>query len=141
MSSMEMEDFMDSGSYVKYIMSRMVCPYCGQPFGEEGIQLLRMEDNCAILRIICSHCKKDNGIAVVGIEKIEVSPEEFSINNEDFSDAPPISEDDVIDAHKFFSNLSCDWNKYIPENLRNVEAYSDEELEDDSSFPDDETEF
>ena len=132
---------MDSGSYVKYIMSRMVCPYCGQPFGEEGIQLLRMEDNCAILRIICSHCKKDNGIAVVGIEKIEVSPEEFSIHHEDFSDAPPISEDDVLDAHEFFSNLSCDWNKYIPEELRNVEEYNENSIDENKFFPNDENEL
>lgn len=108
---------MNTEQYVKLIFSKMVCSCCDNQFTPESIEIIRIEENCAIVKIQCSTCNKNYGIAMVGIEKIEIAPSE-DIDNVLVPDMPPISLDDVIDAHKFFDSLSDDWMKYIPEEFK-----------------------
>lgn len=115
---------MDTEYYVKMIFSKMTCSQCGTNFGDDCIDILRIEDNCAIVRIFCTTCNKNYGIAIIGIERLgEADLPEYVDDG-----AEPISYDDVIDAHKFISNLGPDWTKYIPqEKLITVsDMYEDE---------------
>ncbi len=111
---------MDTEAYVKLIFSKMVCSCCDKQFTPDCIEIIRIEDNCAIVKIVCTHCNKNYGIAIVGIEKIDTE----SMQDEEsvlIPDLPPITTDDVIEAHKFIDKLGDDWSKYIPEKFRNVE--------------------
>ena len=108
---------MNTEKYVKLIFSKMVCSCCDNQFTPESVEIIRIEDNCAIVKIQCTTCNKNYGIAMVGIEKIDISP---NLEQEDsiVPEMPPITLDDVIDAHKFIDNLGDDWMKYIPEEFK-----------------------
>ncbi|MDD3594143.1 MAG: hypothetical protein PHX18_05910 [Candidatus Gastranaerophilales bacterium] len=116
---------MNTEYYVKMIFSKMACSQCGTNFDDDCIDIIRIEDNCAIVRIFCTTCSKNYGIAIIGIERI--GELEMPEHIEDGSE--PVSYDDVIDAHKFISEMGPDWMKYIPqEKLIAVNSmYSDEE--------------
>ena len=55
---------------------------------------------------------------------LEESNPSVDVKEEDgpleFQECPlPISYDDVLDAHHFIDKLEKDWNKYIPDELKN----------------------
>ncbi|MEW5821037.1 MAG: hypothetical protein AB1782_12670 [Cyanobacteriota bacterium] len=102
---------------VKNFFSSMHCSKCHNLLKPDGITLLREESNFYVVKIICIDCNQPVGLAIVGIQPRE--PKEYTIEKEDYiekgpdNNAPPITYDDVIDAHQFFSNLGSDWSKHI----------------------------
>jgi len=109
---------MSTEEYVKLIFSKMVCSCCDEPFTEDSVDIIRVEDNIAIVKIVCTHCQKNYGIAIVGIENID--SDEIDIDHVQIPDLPAITTDDVIEAHKFIDKLDSDWSKYIPDELKEV---------------------
>ena len=109
---------MNTEAYVKLIFSNMVCSCCDNPFTADSVEIIRIEDNCAVVKIVYSHCEKNYGIVIVGIEKINLQDNIEDLAEEQVSDLPPITTDDVIEAHKFIDNLGADWAKYIPEEYK-----------------------
>ena len=108
---------MNTEEYIRLIFSKMVCSCCDNQFTPESVEIIRIEDNCAVVKIQCTVCGKNYGLAMVGIETIEV----VSPDNQDtvlIPDLPPITTNDVIDAHKFIDKLGDDWSKYIPEEFK-----------------------
>ncbi len=110
---------MNTEEYVKLIFSKMVCSCCDIQFTPDCVEIIRIEGNCAIVKIVCTHCQKNYGIAVIGIETVAVD-NETDKENSLVPDLPPITLNDVIDAHKFIDNLGADWTKYIPEQYKNT---------------------
>lgn len=110
--------FVNTEDYVKFIFSKMVCSCCNEQFTPDCVEVIRVEGNFAIVKIECTHCQTNYGIAVVGIESVEVdsaqTPEDVQI-----PDLPPITFDDVLEAHEFIDKLGADWTKYIPEEYKN----------------------
>ena len=103
-------------SRLKKLLSGMCCSECRHDFEEESITVLRAEDGLLVLRISCLNCGKGFGIALFGTG-IESAKDDTPL---EFQPCPmPISYDDVLDAHNFFDKLEKDWNKYIPDNLKN----------------------
>ena len=111
---------MNTEKYVKLIFSKMVCSCCDNQFTPECVEIIRIEENCAIVKIQCTTCNKNYGIAMVGIEKIEIIPSDNLLDAENVlvPDLPPITSDDVIDAHNFIDNLGDDWMKHLPEEFK-----------------------
>lgn len=109
---------MNTEAYVKLIFSNMVCSCCDNPFTPDCVEIIRIEDNCAVVKIVCSHCEKNYGIVIVGIEEINIEEHIQESENVQIPDLPPITTDDVIDAHKFIDNLGTDWTKYIPDEYK-----------------------
>ena len=108
---------MNTEDLVRLIFSKMLCSCCNEQFTPESVEIIRIEENCAIVNIICTHCNKDYGIVIVGIEQInQDTPSEKE--EAQIPDLPPINSKDVIAAHKFFSNLDADWEKYIPDKFK-----------------------
>ncbi len=108
---------------INYFFSQIKCSACHEFFKEDSIHLIRQESNNIVVRITCSNCKKDLGLAILGIDKaeyknslklskesLEIEDMPISINN----DTEPINYDDVIKAHEFFSGLDKDWAKHLP---------------------------
>lgn len=109
-----MKDF----ELVQNFFCNMHCSKCHSSFEPEGIILLKEESNYFVVKISCVVCKQQVGIAIVGVatkakfesnffNELECKEEALE------SDTPPITYDDVIEAHHFFSNLGSDWMSHI----------------------------
>lgn len=111
---------MNSSDIIKLFFSKMKCSNCDHFFNEEDITVLRDEGDYIVARIYCSRCGKNVGIALLGLDRemmkktLEASDTKSISGKED-----PITYDDVIDAHAFFSSLGDDWTKFIPQEYKN----------------------
>ncbi|MDD3014122.1 MAG: hypothetical protein PHC34_10505 [Candidatus Gastranaerophilales bacterium] len=114
---------MEINDIIKEFFSNIKCTQCHNFFDKESINLVRHEHNYTVVRIICSKCGKNIGIAMLGLDKdsMKVSvdktneqkkPDDIPLELSDTID--PITYDDVIDAHKFFYSLGNDWSKHLP---------------------------
>lgn len=105
---------------INMLFSDMCCSECKADFDEDSVFTLRKEKNLTVLQVVCQHCGKSFGIALLGgcdeKEDSKRTRDELALQVQDGPDA--ICCDDVIDAHNFFKNLDDDWQKYIPENLK-----------------------
>ncbi len=110
---------MNTEEYVKLIFSKMVCSCCDKQFTPDCVEIIRVEDNLAVVKIVCTNCQKNYGIAIVGIETVG-EEEELEQDYVQIPDLPPITTDDVIEAHKFIDKLGSDWTKYIPDELKTI---------------------
>jgi hypothetical protein len=113
---------------------KLRCAHCNESFNPEGVKLLREEKDYWVVRVHCVRCNQPAGVAIVGVEYESVdAPSEparefqpmatpprwrgiFSSRREEehFSKMTPISQDEVIDAHRFVQDLGVDWMKHIP---------------------------
>lgn len=108
---------------LKKFFSNMSCCQCQNIFDESSISVLREEENCVVIRMICSSCDKNLGLALMGFDhnlkltEGETAYSEICAMNKsedgETEDKIPISYDDVIDAHKFFYELDKDWIKHL----------------------------
>jgi hypothetical protein len=109
-------------NFITDFFSNIKCSHCREFFSNEAIELVRQESNNIVVRINCRNCGKNLGLAILGIDRSEYK------NSLDFSedtaqddmpisintDKDPITYDDVIEAHHFFSGLDSNWSKYLP---------------------------
>ena len=99
------------------LFSNMCCSNCRHDFDEDSILVKRQDKHLMVLQIICSECGKSFGLAFLGTGAVDIKEEDRPL---EFQDCPlPISYDDVLDAHHFIDKLEKDWNKYIPDELKN----------------------
>ena len=96
------------------------CRFCSHPFKADGIQLLREEPGVLVVRVTCSTCGHPLGVAIVGTtpktEKAQSThPRDWTKRDRDrLVGLPPITYDDVLNAHQFFKSLDTDWRKHLP---------------------------
>ena len=106
---------------INLLFSDMCCSDCKSDFVDESIQIVRQENNLFVLQVVCHNCGKAFGIALLGDcdekELTNSSVSDLALQIQDGPDA--IGIDDVIDAHKFIQSLEDDWQKYIPDDLKN----------------------
>ncbi len=113
-------------NYIDFIyefFSHIKCANCQEFFKDDSIQLVRQETNNVLVRIVCSSCGKNLGLAILGVDRAKYNNslkfEEDACIDETIpvvlNDEPePITYDDVVKAHDFFSKLGDDWAKYLP---------------------------
>ena len=98
----------------------MKCTNCNHFFNKEDITILRDEGDYIVARIYCNHCGKNLGIALLGLDHEMMKKTFESSDTKNISGIDrPITYDDLIDAHTFFSSLGDDWTKFIPQKYRN----------------------
>jgi hypothetical protein len=109
--------------FINDFFSHVKCAHCHEFFKNDSVQLVRQETNNIVVRIACTKCGKNLGLAILGIDRAEYKNSlKFSEDTSQGSDIPisinndedPITYDDVIEAHQFFSGLGEDWAKYLP---------------------------
>jgi len=113
---------MDYYNFISDFFLHVKCNKCNQFFKEDCIEFVRKEDNSLVLRITCSTCGHNLGLVIFGIDKGEYKKSlKFTESSEDReipvsinTENDPISYDDVIQAHDFFTSLEDDWAKYLP---------------------------
>lgn len=116
---------MDYLEFINDFFSHVKCSNCHEFFKEGSVTLVRQESNNIVVRICCLNCGKNLGLAILGIDRaayknsLKLSDDTrddpempISIDNE----KEPITYDDVIKAHQFFSGLGEDWSKHLPKN-------------------------
>lgn len=108
-------------SDIAKLFTNLCCAGCGADFDENSFTILREDELFCVVQVICQNCKKSFGIAFLGqevptVNSREYTDEELALNIQE--GPPPISVDDVLDAHNFIKNLDCDWNKHIPKDFK-----------------------
>lgn len=114
---------MDGFKIIQSFFSRMRCSHCQSYLQADGIELIREDEGIYIVDITCMQCDEPMGVAMVGmelentalalpehLEELELTP----WDKERFALTDPVSTDDVVDAHRFFTRLGPDWQKYLP---------------------------
>jgi RNase P subunit RPR2 len=140
------ESVMKNFTVVQEHFRKLRCAHCQHAFTPEGVKLLREEKDYWVVRVHCTACQQPAGVAIVGVEYESgdaPAPERherepvgagagapalgpsrprgiFSSRREEekFSKLTPISSDDVINAHDFFSKLGSDWMRHLPHGRR-----------------------
>mgnify|MGYP000087078360 FL=1 len=96
------------------------CRFCSNAFRPDGIQLLREEPGVLVVRVTCSTCGHPLGVAIVGTtpkatKAPSTTPRDWTKRDRDrLVGLPPITYDDVLNAHQFFKGLEPDWTKHLP---------------------------
>ncbi len=104
---------------IKKFFENLKCSQCNNYFPGDSVQPVRIEENNIVVRITCSLCGKNMGLAILGLDKnehknsLDFHSEEETINEPGFCN-DPITYEDVAEAHNFFSALEADWMKYLP---------------------------
>lgn len=130
---------MKNFSVVQEHFRKLRCAHCSEAFTPEGVKLLREEKDYWVVRVHCTACNQPAGVAIVGVEYESAEAPAamgdqvrevaghaqrlrgiFSSRREEekFSALPPISEDEVIDAHQFFNSLGNDWMNQLPKKTK-----------------------
>ncbi len=121
---------MDSFSIIQNFFTRMRCHYCAAHLHPAGIQLVRKEGGVYVVNIQCTHCERHMGIAMVGVEGVNIEkgkrqycdPEMTASEFERLASFEPVSYDDVLDAHAFFTNLGSMGYQQLAERMRQLET-------------------
>jgi hypothetical protein len=96
------------------------CRFCSHLFKSEGIQLLREEPGVLVVRVTCSTCGHPLGVAIVGTtpkpqKPAQLHPRDWTKRDrERLVGLPPITYDDVLNAHQFFKDLDTSWHQLLP---------------------------
>jgi hypothetical protein len=108
------------------------CKKCAQPYTADGIEFLRQEPGVIVVKVGCTTCGCPLGIALVGMNNLSLPtcthgrpgqaaderseyPQDWSKRDiERLQNGPPISYDDILSAHEFFSSLGADWSTKMP---------------------------
>jgi len=107
--------------FISEFFAHVKCSNCHEFFKPDSIHLVRQEINNVVVKIECSHCGKNLGLAILGIDRAEYknslkfldsNSSDIPVSQDDPKD--PINYDDVIEAHHFFSALGDDWVKHLP---------------------------
>ena len=100
----------------------LCCSNCHNAFEEDAITIVREEKDFYVLQIVCNKCLKSFGLALLGNNPFEIKDDKNistkKIKDEDLilkieEDTPPISYDDVLDAHEYIKNLDKNWQNFI----------------------------
>jgi hypothetical protein len=118
---------------VREYFQQRTCRHCCRKYTPEGVELIREEPGIMVVKVACNACGEPLGIALVGVSRSEAAPErqvsrlrgqhllgefppDWSKGDvKRLSSLSPISYDDVLDAHKFFSELDAGWKRFLPE--------------------------
>jgi len=111
---------MDAERWLTSELASFVCAACGQAYGKGRIQLIAQRDELYFVDLSCEHC----GSQAVAIVTIEVDGDRATLEGGELvrapetdpdaaPDGPPISPDDVIDAHEVLKDFEGDIHQLI----------------------------
>ena len=101
---------------IDIMFKNLCCSRCKNDFDENSITILRKESEVLVINLHCNRCGKDFGVSFLGTKNLNADffdREKTPLRM--IEDLPPISKDDVLDAHKFLKDLDEHWTKYLPE--------------------------
>ncbi len=121
---------MEGFETVQNFFCSMHCSNCNNYLKPDGITLVKEENNFFVVKIVCVDCDQPIGLAIVGVSNKEdfIKPKGAEVQPVVTKDEPPpITYDEVIDAHQFFSNLGSDWSKHLQNSAIDLSVDESEE--------------
>jgi hypothetical protein len=111
---------MDAESWLTSELASFGCAACGQPYGQGHIELIAQREELFFVDLSCEHC----GSQAVAIVTIQVDGETARLEGGELvraeeadpdaaPDGPPISADDVLDAHDLLDDFDGDVHQLI----------------------------
>ena len=102
---------------IRAMFTNLCCSRCKADFDENSIKVIREEDSMLVVKLFCNKCGKAFGTAFLGVsDLVDISEKEKTkVALRMKEDLPPISKDDVLNAHDFIKNLDEHWAQYLPE--------------------------
>ncbi len=97
---------------ISLLLKNLCCSQCKSNFDESSVKFITQDGNYNVIHLTCQKCGKDFGTAFLKLtEKTSENDAEIILN--DIRNTPPISCDDVLDAHKQIKDFEKNWNKFI----------------------------
>ncbi len=93
--------FNNSKKYLKQLLANLCCSKCRNDFDVDSIIIKEQEGSTFICNLRCQICGKDFGDVVLNINSKSNNHYPMDI----IDGPPPITSDDVIDAHRFIKNM------------------------------------
>ena len=111
---------MDAESWLTSELASFGCAACGQPYGQGHIELIAQREELFFVDLSCDHC----GSQAVAIVTIQVDGETARLEGGELvraesadpdavPDGPPISANDVLDAHHLLEDFRGDVHQLI----------------------------
>jgi hypothetical protein len=111
---------MDAESWLTSELASFGCAACGQAYGQGHIRLIAQREELYFVDLTCDHC----GSQAVAIVTIQVDGEAISLETGELvraleagpdvaPDGPPVSADDVLDAHDLLRDFEGDVHQLI----------------------------
>jgi hypothetical protein len=109
---------MDAEGWLTGELSAFACAACGEAYGQGRIRLIAQRDELFFVDLTCDHC----GSQAVAIVTIQVDGESASLQGGELvrvvaetgpPDRPPVSVDDVLDAHAILEDFHGDVHQLI----------------------------
>ncbi len=111
---------MDAESWLTSELASFACAACGEAYGQGHIRLIAQREELYFVDLSCDHC----GSQAVAIVTIQVDGETVSLETGELvraddpaADAapagPPVSADDVLDAHALLDDFEGDVHELI----------------------------
>lgn len=97
---------------ISLLLKNLCCSKCKSDFDENSIKNIYQEGNYKVINLVCHKCGKDFGTAY-----LKVTDKTSDIENEvilnDVRNTPPITSDEVLDAHNQIKDFEKNWKKFI----------------------------
>jgi hypothetical protein len=111
---------MDAESWLTSELASFACAACGQAYGQGHIQLIAQREELFFVDLSCNHC----GSQAVAIVTIQIDGESARLDSGELVRAdepdpdaaaggPPVSADDVLDAHELLDGFEGDVHQLI----------------------------
>lgn len=96
------------------MLKDLCCSRCKNDFEEKDITFIHSDGVYNVINITCSKCGKDFG--TIYLKFTENTSENIKdLILKDTRDKPPISSDDVIDAHEYIKDIEKNFEKFLNE--------------------------
>ncbi len=114
---------MDAESWLTSELASFACAACGQAYGQGHIRLIAQREELFFVDLSCDHC----GSQAVAIVTIQVDGETATLEGGELvraddarladadavPDGPPVTADDVLDAHHLLDDFDGDVHQLI----------------------------
>ena len=78
---------MESFPFVQQFFTTLQCPHCGAHLQEQGISLIKEENDVFLVHLDCGICESHVGVAMVGVETVQAGNASSSHRKTSLSDA------------------------------------------------------
>ncbi len=111
---------MDAESWLTSELASFGCAACGQAYGQGHINLIAQREELFFVDLSCDHC----GSQAVAIVTIQIDGDTATLDGGELvrvegsdpdaaPDGPPVSADDVLDAHDLLDDFEGDVHQLI----------------------------
>lgn len=105
---MDRKKFLD---LLKNLQSIMHCPSCGSVYSVDEMQYLGNQDGYFLLSMTCTKCSLPVWVNFFAGDGPQRKITDLNVNDIKFTESTPISENEVIEFHRFIRTFKGDFKK------------------------------